>query len=109
NKMVVNVIDKEGNPFTENVGNGSVVNLKLFGYKNREGQVVVTLDTMQVIKHIPYEAKGAADSIVDDVFGVSYQVKKAEKPSNDSAPNAEQQPTPQAAPDFHQFDESIPF
>lgn len=109
NKMVVNVIDKEGNPFTENVGNGSVVNLKLFGYKNREGQVVVTLDTMQVIKHVPFESKAAADSVVDDVFGVSYQVKKAEKPSNDSAPNAEQQPTPQAAPDFDQFDESIPF
>lgn len=105
NKMVVNVIDKEGNPFTENVGNGSVVNLKLFGYKNREGQVVVTLDTMQVIKHIPYEAKGAADSIVDDVFGVSYSVKKADKPVS-------QQPAQQAAQTESTEDplsEDIPF
>ena len=80
NRMSVNVIDLQGKPFTENVGNGSVVNLKLFGYKNVDNQLVVTLDTMQVVEHVPFESKGAADSIQDDVFGVSYSVKKAEKP-----------------------------
>lgn len=78
NPMTVNVIDKEGNAFTENVGNGSVCTLKLFGYRNQEGQLVVTLDTLQVLEHVPYEGKVAADSVEDDVLGVSYQVKKAE-------------------------------
>lgn len=78
NPMTVNVIDKEGKPFTENVGNGSVCTLKLFGYRNQDNQVVITLDTLQVVDHIPYEQKAAADSVDDDVLGVSYKVKKAE-------------------------------
>lgn len=84
--MNVNVIDTEGNAFTENVGNGSVVNLKLFGYKNVEGQLTVTLDTVQVVEHIPYEGKTSSDSVVDDVLG-SYKVKKVEaKPAEEEAP-----------------------
>lgn len=75
--MSVNVIDTAGNAFTENVGNGSVVNLKLFGYKNKDGQLTVTLDTMQVVEHVPYEGKASSDEVVDDVLG-SYKVKKAE-------------------------------
>lgn len=89
NKMSVNVIDTEGKPFTENVGNGSVVNLKLFGYRNQDNQLVVTLDTMQVVEHVAFESKGSSDSVEDDVLGVSYSVKKADKPVA---------PAPQAAP-----------
>ena len=79
NPMTVNVIDKDGEAFTENVGNGSVCTLKLFGYRNQDNQLVVTLDTLQVLEHIPYEAKVAAESVDDDVLGVSYSVKKTEK------------------------------
>ncbi len=113
NRMTVNVIDKDGNAFTENVGNGSKVNLKLFGYKNQDNQLVVTLDTMQVIEHVPYEQKGAADSVVDDVLGVSYQVKKADVKAEQEAPQEQAKPAakPQAkaepAPDFDE--ESLPF
>lgn len=78
NKMTVNVIDKEGNAFTDNIGNGSICTLKLFGYKNQDGQLTVTLDTVQVVEHIPYEGKTSADSVDDDVLGVSYKVKKVE-------------------------------
>ena len=106
NPMSVNVIDAEGNTFTENVGNGSVCTLKLFGYKNQDGQLTVTLDTVQVIEHIPYEGKTSADSVDDDVLGVSYKVKKADvKPAEQEAPKA----TPQPAPDFDSFDDDIPF
>lgn len=79
NPMTVNVIDKDGKAFTENVGNGSVCTLKLFGYRNVDNQLVVTLDTLQVLEHVPYEAKVAAESVDDDVLGVSYNVKKTEK------------------------------
>lgn len=97
NPMTVNVIDKDGNAFTENVGNGSVVNLKLFGYKNVDGQLVVTLDTMQVVEHVPYEGKTSSDSVVDDVLGVSYQVKKAEAKVAEDVPK-EQSPKEQTKP-----------
>ena len=53
--------------------------VKLFGYRNQDGQLTVTLDTVQVVEHVAYEQKGGNGGVVeDDVFGVSYQVKKAE-------------------------------
>ena len=81
NLMSVNVIDADGNEFTENVGNGSVCNIKMFAYRNQDGQAVVMLDTVQVIEHVPYEAKGNSGSVEDDVLGVSYNVKKVETPA----------------------------
>lgn len=108
NPMSVNVIDAEGNAFTENVGNGSVCTLKLFGYKNQDGQLTVTLDTVQVIEHIPYEGKSDSDSVDDDVLGVSYKVKKVE---TKAAEQEEAKPAAKAAPsqDFDSFDKDIPF
>ena len=116
NKQTVNVIDKDGNAFTENVGNGSVCNIKLFCYKNRDGQLVVTLDTLQVIEHVAYETAASSDSIDDDVLGVSYKVKKAEpvveqsvqqeKPVQQERPKAQAKAEP--APDFDD-DENLPF
>jgi len=110
NKMSVNVIDKEGNAFTENVGNGSVVNLKLFGYRNQDNQLVVTLDTMQVIEHVPYEGKTSSDSVEDDVLGVSYKVKKVEQAVEEKPATAA--PTkPNVVPPQPEFDDGddIPF
>ena len=75
NKMFVNVIDAEGKAFTENVGNGSVVTVKLFGYYNADKQLNVVLDTVQVIEHVPYEG-GSSGVIEDDVLGVSYSINK---------------------------------
>lgn len=115
--MNVNVIDTEGNAFTENVGNGSVVNLKLFGYKNQDGQLTVTLDTIQVVEHVPFEGKGSSDSVEDDILG-SYKLKKseakpAEKEEEPQAPTPAAKPKAKAAPqpakDFDSFDDDIPF
>lgn len=92
NPMTVNVIDTEGEAFTDNIGNGSVVNLKLFGYKNVDNQVVITLDTVQVVDHVPYEGRIASDSVEDDILG-SYKVKKVEaKPAEQGAPKASPEP-----------------
>lgn len=117
NTMSVNVIDTEGNAFTENVGNGSVVNLKLFGYKNQDGQLTVTLDTMQIVEHVPFEGKVSSDSVEDDILG-SYKLKKseakpAEKEEEPQTPTPAAKPkakaAPQPAPDFDSFDDDIPF
>jgi hypothetical protein len=107
NKMAVNVIDKDGNAFTDNIGNGSVCTLKLFGYKNVEGQLTVTLDTVQVIEHVPYESKGSSDEVVDDVMG-SYKVKKAEtKPVEEEVPAPKTKAAPVA--DDNSFEQDLPF
>lgn len=107
NLMSVNVIDKEGNPFSDNIGNGSICTLKLFGYRNQDGQLVVTLDTVQVVEHIPYEGKTSSDSVVDDVLG-SYKVKKVEaKPAEEEAPAAKPKATPPVTDD--ELESELPF
>lgn len=109
NAMTVNVIDKEGRAFTQDIGNGSVCTLKLFGYRNPEGQLTVTLDTVQVVEHIPYESKSGDGNVVDDVLG-TYAVKKAEsKPAEEEAPTPKAKAATQPAPDFAALDDDIPF
>lgn len=112
NTMSVNVIDTEGNAFTENVGNGSVVNLKLFGYKNQDGQLTVTLDTMQIVEHVPFEGKVSSDSVEDDILG-SYKLKKSEaKPAEKEEEAQADKIAPKAAPEPVAIDEEedpLPF
>lgn len=66
----IKVIDSEGKPFTENVGNGSVCTVKMFGYRNDEDMLVVMLDTVMVLDHVPYEDAG---SEYDEELGVTVQ------------------------------------
>ena len=110
NAMSVNVIDKEGQAFTQDIGNGSVCTLKLFGYRNPEGQLTVTLDTVQVVEHIPYESKGGDGNVVDDVLG-TYAVKKVEAKAEEKeeAPAPKAKAAQQPAPNFDSFDDDIPF
>ena len=106
NKMAVNVIDKDGNAFTDNIGNGSICTLKLFGYKNVEGQLTVTIDTVQVIEHIPYEGKSSSDEVVDDVMG-SYKVKKAEPKVEEKEETPKAKPAPVV--EDTSFEQDLPF
>ena len=108
NKQTVNVIDKDGNAFTENVGNGSVCNIKLFAYKNRDGQLVVTLDTLQVIEHVAYETAASSDSVDDDVLGVSYKVKKADPAVEQSVQQERPKAQAKAEPEFDESSD-LPF
>jgi hypothetical protein len=108
NKQTINVIDKEGNAFTDNVGNGSVCNIKLFAYKNRDGQLVVSLDTVQVLEHVAYEGKSSSDEVVDDVLG-SYKVKKVEaKVDEKQEPPTPKKAVPQPEPE-DEIDQDLPF
>lgn len=103
--MSVNVIDSEGKAFTDNIGNGSVCTLKLFGYKNQDGQLTVTLDTVQVIEHVPYDQKASSGVVEDDVLG-TYAIKKVEsKPEEQSAPS----PAPQPEPEDDDLSSDLPF
>lgn len=68
------VVDTDGNPFTQEVGNGSVCHVKLFAYRNEEDMLVVMLDTVVVVEHVPYVKGG--DSF-DDELGIT--IKSSEK------------------------------
>lgn len=63
------VVDKDGKPFDELIGNGSVCNIKCFGYRNQDDQLVVAMNIVQVLEHVPYEG-GNSGKIVDDELGI---------------------------------------
>jgi len=107
NKMSVNVIDTEGNAFTDLVGNGSICTLKLFGYRNRDGQLVVTLDTLQVVEHVSYEGKTSSDEVEDEVLG-NYKVKKVEAKPVEQEQVPARKPAPQPEPE-DDLDQDLPF
>ena len=61
------VLDTKGNPFTQEVGNGSVCTVKMFAYRNSDGMLVVMLDTVVVIEHVAYNRD---DSYFDEELGI---------------------------------------
>lgn len=75
------VLGADGKPFEENIGNGSIVTVKLFGYKNQEGLLNVSLNAVVVIDHVPYEGgEGGGDGMIhDEELGITYEYKRPEK------------------------------
>jgi hypothetical protein len=71
----ITVIDTKGEPFTDDIGNGSICTIKCFAYKNADDQLNMQLDVVQVVEHVPYE--GGSGVIEDDELGVSYTRAKA--------------------------------
>ncbi len=81
---VMTVVDAKGKTWPEDklIGNGSKVHVKLFGYRNREGMLVVSLNTVVVVDHVEYTGGGGAEQ-VDDVFGFAIEAPaKPEKKAN---------------------------
>lgn len=86
--------DGKTEPFTELVGNGSEISCKLFSYKNQDGLLNVTLDTIVVEKHVPYEG-GSGGVVTDDVLGVSIDLDANKKNQTKST-----EPEPATDDDF---------
>ncbi len=55
----VKVVGPDGKVFEEDIGNLSTVSIKLFGYRNKEGLLNVSLDIVKVEEHVPYRMKVA--------------------------------------------------
>ena len=72
------VVDKDGNEFKEDLGNMTKVNIRCWGYRNKEDMLVVSLDLVQVLEHVPYEG-GAGGRIVDDELGLDIERPKTEE------------------------------
>lgn len=68
------LVDTEGNPFTEEVGNGSICHLKLFCYRS-DGMLNTQLDTVVVVDHVPFIHSGGDG--FDEELGIT--VKSAAK------------------------------
>ena len=77
NKLIV--VDKEGHAFNDLVGNGSVVNVKLFGYRNDDGMLVVSMNLVQVVEHVPYE--GGDGTFEDEELGITIDTKEFKEKS----------------------------
>ena len=66
----VKVVDDMGMPFTEKLGNGTVISVKLFGYRNQEGLLNIQMTTIKVVDHVPYEER---EDDGDDILGIGVQ------------------------------------
>lgn len=112
------VVDTEGNPFTADVGNGSICHVKLFVYRNAEGMLNTMMDTVVVVDHVEYVKSGGSDGF-DEELGIT--VKSAAKEpkidpelqsgSGEAKAPAKAKPAPKAAPAESEidFDDDIPF
>lgn len=76
------VVDAEGNPFTQEVGNGSVCTLKIFCYRS-DGMLNTQLETVVVVDHVPFVRNGG-DSF-DEELGITVRSgSKSEVAESDS-------------------------
>lgn len=69
----IKVVTPDGEEFTKDVGNGSICNIKMYGYRNEDGMLVVMLDTVVVVDHVPYER---SEGLHDDILGITIKAKK---------------------------------
>jgi len=72
-KTEVVVKDTDGNEITAPVGNGSKGNIRLWGYRNAEGQLNITLSAVQITEFV--EGFSGAGGF-DDVLGMSLDTNK---------------------------------
>lgn len=91
----IKVVTPDGEEFTKDVGNGSICNIKMYGYRNEDGMLVVMLDTVVVVDHVPYER---SEGLHDDILGVTIKAKKV----------AEAIPVTQTEESFDPFDDLDP-
>lgn len=96
------VVDSDGNPFTQEVGNGSVCHVKLFAYRNSDNMLVVMMDTVVVVDHVPYVKDG--DSF-DEELGITY--KGSTTKEKEVEPETNEHGSLDASDSF--FDDDIPF
>jgi len=67
------VIGSDGEPFTEEVGNGSVCHIRTFAYRNTDDALVLMLDTVVVLEHVPYVRE---DGFFDDELGITIKASE---------------------------------
>jgi len=78
-RVVINVVDDQGNPWDKSkpIGTGSKANVRMWGYRNADGQLNVTLDLVQITEYVEGSSGGSGG--FDDVLGID--LSKSETPA----------------------------
>lgn len=116
NKAILKVVDLEGKDWDKNkaIGNGSILHVKCFGYRNQDEQLVVFPNVVVVVKHVPYEGSSGG-MVEDDILGVTVDMSSSFESSESSeTPKTTAESIKDAANDTSGeedlgFDDSIPF
>jgi len=89
-KSILKVVDLEGKDWdkSKQIGNGSKVHVKCFGYRNQDEQLVVFPNLIVVVDHVPYEGSSGG-MVEDDVLGVSVDMSSSFESIEDDKPTAE--------------------
>jgi hypothetical protein len=74
------VLDAQGNPFDQEVGNGSVCHVKLFAYRNSDNMLVVMMDTVVVVDHVPYSRD---NEYFDEELGITVKLDNTSQASTE--------------------------
>lgn len=109
NKSILKVVDKDGKDWDKSkaIGNGSIVTVKCFGYRNQDEQLVVSLNLVMVVEHVPYEGGGAGGMVEDSILGVSYDMSSAYEDNKTTAQSIVDSANDTS--DEVDFDQEIPF
>ncbi len=113
-KSMMKVVDAEGKDWdkSKSIGNGSIVNVKCFGYRNQDEQLVVSLNAVVVVEHVPYEG-GSGGMVEDDILGVTMDMsasfEASETSGKASAEDIKNAANKDEANEGFGFDEEIPF
>lgn len=77
-KSILKVVDSNGKDWdkTKAIGNGSKIDIKCFGYRNQDEQLVVFPNLIVVTEHVPYEG-GNGGTVTDNVLGVTVDMSSA--------------------------------
>lgn len=77
-KSILKVVDSNGKDWdkTKAIGNGSKIDIKCFGYRNQDEQLVVFPNLIVVTEHVPYEG-GNGGVVTDNVLGVTVDMSSA--------------------------------
>lgn len=92
-KSILKVVDSNGKDWDKSkaIGNGSKIDVKFFGYRNQDDQLVVFPNLIVVTEHVPYEG-GNGGTVTDDVLGVTVDMSTSYEEAEDT--QAESTPTP---------------
>ena len=113
NKSILKVVDKDGKDWDKSkaIGNGSIVTVKCFGYRNQDEQLVVSLNLVMVVEHVPYEGGNSGGMVEDSILGVSYDMSSAYE-ANEASNESTAQSIKDSANDTSEevdFEDDIPF
>ena len=77
-KSILKVVDSNGKDWDKSkaIGNGSKIDIKCFGYRNQDEQLVVFPNLIVVTEHVPYEG-GSGGVVTDNVLGVTVDMSSA--------------------------------